>query len=87
MLAYSLEHFYRLRPVEGLSRSNGKSLPNSKRHSDPLFTFSYSVFKIEYILIKLVLLGLSVYGLYKFIETETGFSFGHAPRIAQHAPQ
>ena len=43
-------------------------------HSNDLFRFSYNVFKFEYIVIKLVLLGLSLYGLYKLVESETGWS-------------
>jgi hypothetical protein len=51
------------------------------RHSDDLFHFSYSIFKIEYIVVKLVLFGLSLFGLYKLVESETGFKFVESPSI------
>ena len=45
-----------------------------QRHSDDLFRFSYRVFKIEYIIIKLFLLALSLFGLYKLAEQEFGLT-------------
>jgi hypothetical protein len=46
-----------------------------KRDSDDLFRFSYRIFKIEYILIKLVFFALSLYGLYQFATRELGMNF------------
>jgi hypothetical protein len=54
------------------------------RHSDELFEFSYRHFKIEYKIIKLVLVALSLYGLYQFVTVHLGIhlSFGSTPTTA-----
>jgi hypothetical protein len=57
-----------------------------QRHSDDLYRFSYGIFKIEYVIIKLVLLGLSLFGLYKLVQDETGFTFASPPSIGFSAP-
>ena len=54
-----------------------------RRHSDELFEFSYRLFKIEYVIIKLVFLALSLFGLYKFAEQEFGFKLSATPAHAQ----
>jgi hypothetical protein len=48
-------------------------------HSDDLFRFSYSIFKIEYIIFKL-------FGLFKLVQGETGFTFASPPSIGTSAP-
>ncbi len=52
-------------------------MPN--RHSDDLFRFSYRIFKIEFIIVKLVFLALSLYGLYKLAKQELGFNPSATP--------
>jgi hypothetical protein len=39
-----------------------------RRHSDELFEFSHSLFKIEYKITKLVFFALSLYGLYGLLS-------------------
>ena len=57
-------------------------------HSDDLYRFSYGVFKIEYVIIKLVFFGLFLFGLYNLIAHETGFSLGESrpTGISESAP-
>ena len=45
-----------------------------QRHSDDLFQFSYRLFKIEYVVVKLVFFALSLYGLYQFATRELGMN-------------
>lgn len=49
---------------------------------DPLFRFSYRTFQVEYVLFKLLLLGFSLYGMYKFAQQE----FGITPSTHAAAP-
>jgi hypothetical protein len=53
----------------------------SPRQSDPLFRFSYLVFSIKFVIIELVFLGLSLYGLYQLAMHELGFS---RPSVSSH---
>jgi hypothetical protein len=58
------------------------------RHSDDLFRFSYRIFKIEYIIVKLLFLAFSLFGLYKLAQQEFGFnrSPAHATEPSTRAP-
>ena len=57
-----------------------------QRHSDELFQFSYRIFKIEYIIIKLLLFALSLYGLYQFAEQHFHFHKGLNPPSTFSSP-
>jgi len=48
----------------------------SRRHSDPLFRISYGIFSVKFVIIELTFFGLGLFGLYKLVQEETGFTFG-----------
>jgi hypothetical protein len=46
-----------------------------RRHSDWFESFDHQLHKIELAFCRLVLFGLALFGLYKLVHVETGFSF------------
>ncbi len=52
----------------------GREKPACRSHSDPLFRISYGIFSVKFVIVELVFSALGLYGLYKFVQSETGFS-------------
>jgi hypothetical protein len=46
-----------------------------RRHPDPLFRISYGIFSVKFVIVELTFFGLGLFGLYKLVQEETGFSF------------
>jgi hypothetical protein len=59
-----------------------------RRHSHWFELFDHQLHQIELAFCRLVLCGLALYGLYKLVHVETGFSFSssHSTEILNSAP-